>query len=300
MDGLGVFDSGTAEFSHCFSGKRGILFSGNFPKMHPRELLEANLSLVERVIARVCMKARLNGADAEDFASTAHLHLIENDYAVLRQHDPSSSLAGYLAVVLQRLLCDERNRTLGRWRSSAEAKRMGEAGVLLETLLLRDQRPMQEVVPIVSARARNLTVRDIEEMAARLPERPARMRPAELDDATIASAPSPEQADARVVENERRQLAHRTQEALRDAIAALPLEDRMIVKLRFGSAMSVADVARILQLPQRPLYRRIDLLLDRLREALAHAGIDERTATDLIGSATDDLDLGLADHGGPS
>lgn len=295
-----MLETGTAEFSPCFSGKGRMLFSGNFPKMHPRDLLEANLSLVERVIARVCMKAHLTGADAEDFASTAHVHLIENDYFVLRQHDPSSSLAGYLAVVLQRLLCDERNRTLGRWRSSAEAKRMGEAGVLLETLLLRDQRPMQEVVPIVTAAARNLTARDIETMAARLPRREARMRATELDETTMATAPAVEQADARVVEEEHRRLAKKTQEALSDAIAALPLEDRTIVKLRFGSAMSVADLARILQLPQRPLYRRIELLLDRLRQALAQAGIDERTATELIGSATDDLDLGLSDRGGRS
>lgn len=286
------------QVSDWFDAKRRILFSGNFHLMNPKELLEANLSLVERVIARVCLKAHLTGADAEDFASTARLHLIENDYHVLRQHDPSSSLAAYLAVVLQRLLCDERNRTRGRWRPSAEAKRMGASGVLLETLLLRDRRPLQEVVPIVTSTARHLTARDIEAMAARLPERAPRVHSIELDETTADTTPAAERADARVMEEEHRKLARRTQEVLRDAMAAMPLEDRMIVKLRFGSAMNVADVARILRLEQRPLYRRIELLLDRMRQLLAQAGIDSSIATELIGSATADLDLGLADSGG--
>lgn len=253
------------------------------------------MPLVERVIARVCAKARLRPADAEDFASVARLHLIDNDYAVLRKHDPSSSLGAYLAVVLQRLLCDERNRTLGRWRPSAEARRMGDTGMLLEMLLVRDQRPLEEAVPIVGNVARELTPFDIEAMAARLPERTPRARPVELDDAIVAMTAADASADERVIEEERRRLAENMQQTLRETIAALPLEERMILKLRFGSSMSVADVARILQIPQRPLYRRIDELLDKLRSALRDAGIDGRSAMELIGSATVDLNTGLGD-----
>ena len=36
--------------------------------MHPRELFEANLGTIERVIAIVCRRGGLFGADAEDFA----------------------------------------------------------------------------------------------------------------------------------------------------------------------------------------------------------------------------------------
>src|SRR4051794_10902843 len=41
-----------------------------------------NLSLVERLIAFVCRKNGITGADAEDFASAAKLKLIEDNYAV--------------------------------------------------------------------------------------------------------------------------------------------------------------------------------------------------------------------------
>ncbi len=267
--------------------------------MHTKELFEANLSLVERVISRVCLKAHLSGADAEDFGSTARLHLMENDYHVLRLHDPDSSLPAYLAVVLQRHLSDQRNRDLGRWRPSAEARRMGDTGVLLETLLLRDQRPLREVVPIVAAAGR-LPPRDVEAMAARLPERSPRTRTAEIDEVMEATLAAEGDTASRVVERERRQLAEKTGNVLGTAIAALPLEDRMIVKLRFGSAMSIADIARILRLPQRPLYRRIESMLAGLRRALTNAGIDGAAALELIGCMTTNLDLGLTETGGQS
>jgi hypothetical protein len=37
--------------------------------MKPRELFETNLGTIERVIAIVCHRARLFGADAEDFTA---------------------------------------------------------------------------------------------------------------------------------------------------------------------------------------------------------------------------------------
>jgi hypothetical protein len=58
--------------------------------------------------------------------------------------------------------------------------------------------------------------------------------------------------------------------------------------------MSLADVARITQLPQRPLYRRLASLLVQLRRALADAGIDRAAAVGLIGqNETNEMDFGL-------
>ena len=52
-----------------------------------------NLSLIERVIAFVCRKYGLSGADAEDFASASKLKIIEDGYAVLRKFEQKCSLA---------------------------------------------------------------------------------------------------------------------------------------------------------------------------------------------------------------
>ena len=55
-----------------------------------------NLSLIDRVTAFVSRKYGLSGADAEDFASTVRIKLLEDDYAVLRKFENKCSLPTYL------------------------------------------------------------------------------------------------------------------------------------------------------------------------------------------------------------
>lgn len=100
--------------------------------MSAAELFQANLALVDRVIATICRRAGLRDEDAEDFASTAKLALIDNDYAILRSYEGRAPLGAYLTVVVQRLMTHEWIRVRGRWRSSVEAERIGPAAVLLE------------------------------------------------------------------------------------------------------------------------------------------------------------------------
>src|SRR5262249_57750633 len=71
---------------------------------------------------------------------------------------------------------------VGGWRGGAEEKRMGDAGVLLEKLLVRDRRSLREAIPIVAASHADLAASQIEEMAARLPSRAPRFRPVVLDE----------------------------------------------------------------------------------------------------------------------
>lgn len=261
--------------------------------MHPRRVFEENLPLIERVIAHVSRKGRLIGADAEDFASAARLALMENDCAILAHYDGRAPLGAYLAVVVHRILCDERNRQFGRWRPSAEAKRMGDAGVLLEKLLLRDRRSLSEVTPIVASSHDELTASEIEAMAARLPDRVPRLRAVVLDDLPEDALAADGNVSGRVDDGERRRICHTTARVLRETLEAMPAEDRVLVRMRFGSSMTISSIARMLRVPQRPLYRRIEALLGRLRDALAEAEIDAPAIGEIIGSATADFDFGL-------
>ncbi|HVR39274.1 MAG TPA: sigma-70 family RNA polymerase sigma factor [Thermoanaerobaculia bacterium] len=231
----------------------------------------------------VCQRARVVGADVDDFDSSVKLALVENDYAVLRAWEGRSSLATYLTVIIQRMLADERFRTLGRWRPSSEAKRIGDAGVMIETLLHRDELSIAEVAEISK-----LPAADVAAIAARLPQRMRRPQLVEMHEELDAAAS--ERADA----YELHELSNRANSVIRNTIETLPVKDRMLVRLHFVRKMSIADVARILQIPQRPLYRRLEQILMLLRRALTDADIDAGSAEDLIGSASVALDFGLA------
>jgi RNA polymerase sigma factor (sigma-70 family) len=251
--------------------------------MNPAELFRDNLKLIDRVVAGVCRRTGLRDADAEDFASTAKLALIENDYAILRGFEERSSLVTFLTVIVQRLLWRERRRMWGRWHPSAEAERLGEAAVLLEKLLLRDRRGLEEAIPYVRAVDPSLDAAAIRALAARLPLRGPRPLLVALPDGDdhhefVAA----DHADQRARDADARLLAERAGRVVRETLAALPLQDRMLLRFRFGADMSIADAARMLGVPQRPLYRRIEALLRQLREALENEGLDAAMVADII------------------
>ncbi|HWW61021.1 MAG TPA: hypothetical protein VN181_06620, partial [Thermoanaerobaculia bacterium] len=150
--------------------------------MDPAELFRESAPLIERITAVVSRRARLAPADAEDFAGNVRLALIEDDYAVLRKYAGRASLASFLSVVIQRLLFDERTHNLGRWHPSAEAERIGPAGVLLERLISRDRRSLDEARALVLAAHPQA---DVDAIAARLPPRTSRPRAVPLDDAPV-------------------------------------------------------------------------------------------------------------------
>lgn len=258
------------------------------------ELFRTSLPLIDRAIARVCRQGGLRDADADDFGSAVKVALIENDYAVLRAWQRRSSLATFLTVVIQRLLSDERMRARGRWEPSAAARRGGPAAILLETIVRRDGQSLEHALPLVQAVDPSLGRTELESMLAAVPERVPRPRPLPLDAAGLENVSAADAADAALLEKEAERLSAETSRVVRNALASMSAEDRTIIRSHFGTGMSIADIARMLRLPQRPLYRRIESITSRLRHALVASGIDPRTAQDLIGSSVQSLDFGFS------
>lgn len=254
-------------------------------------LLRDNLPLIDRVIERVCHHAGLYDADAEDFASLVKLALIEEDYAILRAWQQRASLATYLTVTVRRLLFDERNRARGRWEPSAEARRGGQAAIVLETVVRRDLRTIEEALPMARAFDPSLTRERAEALLARMPERRPRPRAMPLDEVAPDVLRTSDRADTAVEQRELHRLSLEASQVVRNVLASFSIEDRTIVRLHFAGSMSLADIARMLRLPQRPLYRRLEAILNALRRALVASGID--SGESLIGSAVQALDFGF-------
>jgi RNA polymerase sigma factor (sigma-70 family) len=254
-----------------------------------RELFEANLALIDRVIGRIAAKGGLAGADAEDFASEVRIALMADDFAILAQWEGRSSLATYLTVIVQRLLTDARRHRMGKWRPTAEAQRLGELGVRLETLVRRDGRSLDDALPLLHAIDPSLTRARAAELLARLPERMPRAHTVALAETDLADAHA--SADEAALAFDARKLSVRTSGVMREALAKLPTNDRLMVDFRFGSGMTIAEISRILGIPQRPLYRRFEAVLRELRRTLHAADIDARTIEELIGSPFQQLDF---------
>jgi RNA polymerase sigma factor (sigma-70 family) len=243
------------------------------------QLFVSELALIERVIAWVCARRCLRGADAEDFASTVKLRLIEDDYAILGRFEGRSSLKTYVTAVVNRHYLDFQRERFGKWRPSAEARRMGPVALRLEVLLYRDRLTFEEACGVLQTDLRVTESREaLYELSLKLPARASRGPGAASDDEPPESA-----AGLSAVEHaEREQLAERTFVALRGALARLPARDRILLRLHVESGLSVADVAKALGEQQKPLYRRRDALLKQLRLALEADGIGGADAHGLL------------------
>jgi RNA polymerase sigma factor (sigma-70 family) len=259
--------------------------------MDARALLEANLDLIERVIRFTARRQRLDESEAEDFASIVKLKLIENDYAVIRKFQGRSNFSTYITMVVTNMLHDYRIHHWGKWHASAEAKRLGDLAVDLEQLLHRDGRSIDEALPILRGRYPEATPERLKEIAERLPQRRARRHMVDLSEAEGVAMD--DSTDEGVLAAERQSTSQRLSCAMREALAHLEDNDRLLLQLRFDSRMTVAQIARALQIEPKLLYRRMEKLLRDLRAELERAGIDPRDVADLIGREGAELDFAL-------
>jgi RNA polymerase sigma factor for flagellar operon FliA len=252
------------------------------PSLTEQEFV-THLPLIERVTAFVVRRHHLSPAEAEEFASQVKLHLFKDECAVLRKYQGRGSLRTYLTTVVIRLCLDFRIAAWGKYRPSAEAKRAGSVAVLFERLTVRDGHSMDEAYEILATNhGLAITRRELENLAARLPSARVGHR-FESDDAlTHRPSPMPSPEDE-VVEEERVAAETRRTQALRAAIAELDTQDRLILALHYRDGHKVSEIAALLRLEQKPLYRRLDRLLGQLRQRLQEEGFQSPVGLEPLG-----------------
>jgi RNA polymerase sigma factor for flagellar operon FliA len=234
---------------------------GNEPQTQsPRELLEASYVLIDQVTRDVTRRYRLSWEEAEELSSIVRLRLVDDDYAILRKFEGRSSLRTYLRTVVGRICLDCRTSEWGRWRPSAEARRLGPLALRLERLTDQDGLTFDEACEVLRTNHRITESRaEIEAIFERLPQRTVRRRRAlPLDAATlVAAAPA-----------ERERASRRVRKALLQAISRLTLHERKLLSLRFQQGWPIVRIARTLCLDQHATYRTFDRIFRGLRASL--------------------------------
>jgi RNA polymerase sigma factor (sigma-70 family) len=246
--------------------------------MDAETLFLENLPLVDRILAATSRRNRLTKEEAEDFASVVKVKLISNDYEVLRAYAGTCALAGYLNAVVQRAYIDHCNHLWGKWRPSAEARRLGPLAVRVDTLLHRDGRTLDEACALVPAEDRE----EVQRLAARLPRR---VRRKVEDDAQLEAMPAREGTpESELIEGERETAKRQLARALAAAVQHLPAEDRLLVKLRLYDGVSLVSVAKSFGHDSRQIYGRWQNLLRNLRKTLEKDGYDASQVAWVLGT----------------
>jgi RNA polymerase sigma factor (sigma-70 family) len=240
--------------------------------------------LIERALRVVIRRHRLPLDEAEEFAATVRLRLIEDDYAILRKFRGDSRMITFLVVVTERLFQDSLTARWGRWRPSAEARRLGPVALRLEMLLGRDRLALDEAIAILRTNdGAPATARELEDLAARLPIRQQRRLIGEEHLAAVAV--DAHAANASVLQEGADRVLH----VLRHALRRLSNEDRLFIRLRFVDQLRIVDIARRCGFNQKALYRRFRAVFARLFRDLQQAGVTAEDVREWIGRSEVDV-----------
>jgi RNA polymerase sigma factor (sigma-70 family) len=232
-----------------------------------------HLAWIDKVAAIACRRNAW-AAEAEDFGAWAKMKMMEDDYAVLRKFRGESDIRTYITTVVVRYFHAYSRERRGRWRSSAAAERLGPPARELEMLVRRDgYRLAQAGEKLRIAGRTTLSDAELARLLAQLPER-APLRPVEVGEESLpGGAEARSRADERVLAAEAETRHRELAEALDRAMQGLSSEERMIVRMHLRDDRTLADVARTLRVEQKPLYRLVPRLRERLRSALVADGI---------------------------
>jgi RNA polymerase sigma factor (sigma-70 family) len=269
-------------------------------ELPPEQLLLAYMKLIDKIIAYHCRRQRFSREEGEDFAQTVKLNMVKDDHSVIRKYEGRSSMETYLGVVIGRMMLDYLNHLYGKYRPSAEAKRLGPLAVQLERLLRRDGLTLEEACQTLKTNHQVKESRkEIEALAAKLPPRTPRQMEGEEQLEQLAQ--DREGADERALDRERSTERERIRAALGQALATLTPEERLILKMRSEPpVVKIARIAEILKLEAKPLYRRIEKIRSDVRAALERAGVSAEDVRDALGNWKDDDEPGPEGDGGES
>lgn len=251
-----------------------------------QNLYSEHSDTIESVLAYTRRAHRLSADDGDEFSSWARLRLLEDDCAILKKFRGLSSFKTFLVTVIQRLFLDWRIKEWGKWRPTADARRLGPVAIELERLVLRDHFEFEQAAETLISKGTATSREECERVWAGLPRRPGRHR---ADEQALERLPSPALARDSIALEEQWANAGKASSALAEAISTLAPREQLIIRLRFQDGITVARIAQLIGEEQKPLYRRIDQILARLRASLLQAGVTAEEVRDLLGNPVVEL-----------
>lgn len=257
--------------------------------MDPKKVYNEHLPTIRGIAASVARRGRLNPQESEDFVQDVCVRLYEDDCEIIRKFKGESRITTYLTTVIGRLLSQRRVEEWGKWRPSAEAKRLGEKAITLEKYLYRDNWSFDEAVKILTTpTGSQYTREELEAIYERLPHR--NPRPMEIATDVVPDAvASDSDAAERVERSEREQIRRRVELALDEVLVTLGPQDQLLLQLRFWLERKVPEIARILHMDEKKIYKRIEQLKVVLRHAMERAGVSKEDVDRLLAAGDQEI-----------
>src|SRR6185436_3378618 len=255
----------------------------------PEDTYLHHLQMIKRIVLGVAHRNHLNADESAEFTQVVCVRLFEDDYAIIRKFEGRSSFSTYLTTVILRLCQQWRVEMWGKWRPSAEARRLGDKAMTLERLLSRDGYTFDEAVKVLTTPAGSqYCPAELEAIYLRLPLRTPRPMLVS-DEVTPEIAALDADADDRVEMHDRERAVREISAAMDRLLESRDPEDRLILQLRFWQALKVPEIAQRIGMDQKKIYKRLDRLFVMMRRALEEAGLGKAEIGTLLCRGDQDI-----------
>ena len=230
------------------------------------QLIEQQQPHIERVIQDLARRHYLAPAEIHEFHTTVERALERNDYELLKAYDARCTWETYLITVITRQFYLFQSTLWGPWRPSAAALRIGAAAILLEELVVRNRFALNDAIEWMRTTHRvDLPRHRLRQIASQL----GMVTPPSRTPAwTTAASPAD---DLKL--------------ALRDALALVSPDDRLILQLRYRDQQPLTRIAAVMRMESRALQRRIETVKEVIRQSLQTQGIAPDEIDTLLTSA---------------
>ena len=245
------------------------------------ELYLQSLEALPPILRCLGREKRLSPEEVEDLRSDIQVKLLEDDYRVLRQWDSRSSLKGYLATVVCNLWHDRLRGEKGKVVVSAAARRLGPPAPELEVLLGRQGLTLDQAYLAIKPRFPGLSRCEAEEIAAQINPKPGRHF--ESEDVVTRLPDLEPMGDERLEQREKLAKKRKALALMHRRLSELPEQDRILLVRAHAEGVKFSRIARSLGIDQKPLYRRNEKLITKLRANLEEAGIRWEDLSEVLG-----------------
>lgn len=239
---------------------------------HPQQLFEQHLDEIRRLAFQMAQRSGFSYEDSEDFVSALLIKLIENQYRVIAEYNGQGKFQAYISVVAGRYLSDYRDKVWGKYRPSREAQRLGEDGVALERLTVRDGYSRDVAIMLLAQGGSDAPKeKHLFNLYGLLPNRYRRTFVAtDILDYQPDRSLSPEDFLESKDDQDRLRGAW---QVVAEAMAEFEPKDRLLIRWVYVDRLKISQIAKQENVLPRKLYSRLERLLAKLRKALQQKGL---------------------------
>ena len=213
--------------------------------------------------------------------------LRRDDYRVLRQFKGNAKLSTYLTTIVARQAVDVIRKKLGRSREKERAQKFGKAGLLIYENIFLQGAAVPEFYPTLKEQGISLSLEEVEAIAQKIKGKKGGLadlpgsNPVVKNGATINEdgetiIPDTAHDPQELLMNQQKE--QKLGQVVKDIIAHLDGEERMILRMRFPveeeeKPGKVENIAKILGISEKAVYKRIARIMKKCRELVSRQGV---------------------------